>query len=294
MVVGTDPLHHLTILAKLDRIRDCRAAKSLIDIALWDLRGKLLGEPVWRLLGGGPAQPVPLTWVAHGNTREAQVEESKRMVLDRGYRGLKLKVWRRSDEDVALVRDVRDAVGDDLAIYVDANSKYTEFEARTILSKIADYRVDFIEDPCRSADLARMAMLAQALPIAILGDLTCNSLARGAGASCRARGRRHQREAAADRHHGVAQDHRALRGGRHSGGDRDRFRSLASGRCRAFTCAWRVPSLADAPIETHFFDKLAGDAFAGEFGFADGAITPSDAPGFGAGLDRRALEKYSF
>ena len=77
-----------TILGQLDRIRDCRAAKSLIDIALWDLRGKLLGQPVWRLLGGGPAKPVPLTWVAHGNTREAQVDGSrKRMVLDRGYKG---------------------------------------------------------------------------------------------------------------------------------------------------------------------------------------------------------------
>ena len=54
LMVGMDPLHHLTILNKLDRIRDCRAAKSLIDIALWDLRGKLLGQPVWRLLGGGP------------------------------------------------------------------------------------------------------------------------------------------------------------------------------------------------------------------------------------------------
>ena len=176
LIVGMDPLHHLTILNKLDRIRDCRAAKSLIDIALWDLRGKLLGQPVWRLLGGGPAQPVPLTWVAHGNTREAQVEESKRMVLDRGYKGLKLKVWRRSEEDVTLVRDVRKAVGDTLTIYGDANSRYTEPEVRTILAKIADYRVAFIEDPCRTPDLTRMAQLAQALPIAILGDLYCNSL----------------------------------------------------------------------------------------------------------------------
>ena len=78
MVVGADPLHHLAILDHLERIRDCRAAKSLIDIALWDLRGKLLGEPVWRLLGGGPAKPVPLTWVAHGNTREASSRKQAR------------------------------------------------------------------------------------------------------------------------------------------------------------------------------------------------------------------------
>ncbi len=55
-----------------------------------------------------------------------------------------------------------------------------------------------------------------------------------------------------------------------------------------------IPSLAEAPIETHFFDKLASDVFAGDFGFKDGAITPTDAPGFGAAIDRRMLETFRF
>jgi L-alanine-DL-glutamate epimerase-like enolase superfamily enzyme len=55
-----------------------------------------------------------------------------------------------------------------------------------------------------------------------------------------------------------------------------------------------IPSLAPWPSETHFFDKLADDAFAGEFAFVDGTITPSDAPGFGTALDRRKLERYAF
>ncbi len=292
-VVGADPLHHLGILVKLDRIRDCRAAKSLIDIALWDLRGKLLREPVWRLLGGGPAKPVPLTWVAHGNTRAAQVDESKRMVLDHGYKGLKLKVWRRSEEDVALVREVRGAVGDDLPVYVDANSKYTEFEARTVFPKMADQRIDFIEDPCRSGDLTRMALLAQSLPIAILGDLQCNSLtAVQAHLSARAAGGISVKL----RRTGITESLKIIALCEAAGipvviGTDSESRIGAMPRVHL---RMAVPSLARAPIETHFFDTLSGDAYAGDFAFRDGEMTPSDAPGFGAAIDRRMLEKFAF
>ena len=293
LVVGADPLHHLTILNKLDRIRDCRAAKSLIDIALWDLRGKLLGEPVWRLLGGGPARPVPLTWVAHGNTREAMLAEARQMVLERGYKGLKLKVWKRSEEDVALVREVRKAVGDDLTIYVDANSKYTEFEVRTILAKIADYRIDFIEDPCRSSDLARMATLAQSLPIAILGDLNCNTLA---AVQSHLRARAVGGISVKLRRTGITESLKIIALCEAAGipiviGTDSESRIGAMPRLHL---RMAIPSLATAPIETHFFDKLSGDAFAGEFGFKDGEITPSDAPGFGAAIDRRMLKKFAF
>jgi L-Ala-D/L-Glu epimerase len=293
LLVGADPLHHLTILERLDRIRDCRAAKSLIDIALWDLRGKLLGQPVWRLLGGGPAKPVPLTWVAHGNTREAMLAEASERVLDRGYKGLKLKVWKRSDEDVALVRDVRKAVGDSPSIYVDANSKYTEYEARTILAKIADHRVDFIEDPCRGSDLTRMAQLAQSLPIAILGDLHCNSLnAVQAHLSARAVGGISVKL----RRTGFTESLKIIALCEAAGvpmaiGTDSESRIGAMPRVHL---RMAIPSLAHAPIETHFFDKLASDVFAGDFSFKDGAITPTDAPGFGATIDRRTLETFKF
>ena len=47
-------------------------------------------------------------------------------------------------------------------------------------------------------------------------------------------------------------------------------------------------------METHFFDKLASDVFVGDFPVADGRLTPTDAPGFGASIDRKALAKYVF
>src|SRR5262249_35745161 len=55
-----------------------------------------------------------------------------------------------------------------------------------------------------------------------------------------------------------------------------------------------IPSLAPWPTETHFFGKLGDDTFAGDCNFADGTITPTDSPGFGAALDRGKVERYAF
>ena len=60
MLEGANPLEHNRILAGLGRYKGNRVAKMLIDVALWDLKGKLLGKPVWCLLGGGPVKPVPV------------------------------------------------------------------------------------------------------------------------------------------------------------------------------------------------------------------------------------------
>src|SRR4051794_1592546 len=134
LLVDADPFAQLSLLARVASIRACDAAKSLIDVALWDLRGKILEQPVWRLLGGAAPQAVPLSWIAHGNTVHGQIDEAKKMKETRGYRGMKLKTWRRTQEDVEMVAGVRKAVGDRMFICVDGNSHYEETEARTIFS----------------------------------------------------------------------------------------------------------------------------------------------------------------
>src|SRR5262249_27087449 len=134
LLIGADAFGHLPLLKKLERVRACRTAKALIDVALWDLCGNALGQPVWRLLGGGEPAPVPLTWIAHGNTREAMVAEATRMAQERGYHGMKLKVWKRSMEDIRMVAEVREALPQAM-IYVDGNGSYTESEARIILTQ---------------------------------------------------------------------------------------------------------------------------------------------------------------
>lgn len=292
LLLGREPMGNLATMTAIQKVKGCRAAKALIDVALWDLRGKILRQPVWRLLGGTTPEPVPLTWIAHGNTREAQVAEARGMAEQRGYRGMKLKTWRRSPEDIAVVADVRRALPDTL-IYVDGNGSYTESEARTILAKVADYNVSFIEEPCNCADAGRQAALAAALPVALLGDQCCESLK---AVNALVRENAVGAVSVKLRRTGMTESLKIIALCEAAGvpvvigtDSESRIGALVRMHLRA-----AIPSLAPWPTETHFFDKLGDDVFAGELAFVDGTITPNDAPGFGAGLDRRKLERYAF
>lgn len=290
-LIGADPTEHLSILTQLERTKHCRTEKALIDIALWDLRGKLAGLPVWKLIGGGPAKPIPLTWIAHGDSTDAMIDEAKKKALEDGYKGLKLKVWKRSEEDVRMVREVRLAVGDDFLIYVDANGVYTETEARTILGRLGEYNVALIEEPCNFPDARRSAAMARALPIALLGDQTCESLTevanlvaiQGVGAV-----------SVKLRRTGFTESLKVISLCEAFGipvliGTDSESRIGAQVRFHLYT---GVPSLRAFPAETHFFEKLADDAFVGDFQAANGEALAGDAPGFGAALDPEKLAKY--
>lgn len=293
LLVGLDPLAHAAAMAATSRIKGCRTAKSLIDVAMWDLKGKVLRQPVWRLLGGGTPKPIPLTWLVHGNTRQDQLNEALKMHETRGYRSMKLKTWKRSLEDVALVGDVRKSLGADAFIYVDGNGSYTETEARTILAKVADYNVTFIEEPCTFTDPLRQAALAADLPVALLGDQTCNTLASvhtlvrlGAVGAISVKLKRT----------GFTESMKIIAVAEAAGlpvviGTDSESRLAAQPRMHLRSA---LPSLAPYPTETHFFDKLADDVYVGDFAFSDGTLTPSDAPGFGGSLDMAKVEKYAF
>jgi L-alanine-DL-glutamate epimerase-like enolase superfamily enzyme len=291
-LIGADPFEHTALLASLSRVRACRAAKALIDTALWDVRGKVLQQPVWRLLGGATPSPVPLTWIAHGNSRGVMVDEAKRMTLERGYKGIKLKTWKRSLEDIRMVAEVRAALGNDVIIYVDGNGTYTETETRAILTKVSDYNVPFIEEPCTFADPMRQAAMVRALPVALLGDQCCEGLD---AVSTMLRLHAVGAVSVKLRRTGIMESLKIFSLCEAAGvaviigtDSESRIGALARMHLRA-----ACPQLAPWPTETHFFDKLADDVFVGEFQFSDGTITLTDAPGFGASCDRRKIEQYA-
>ena len=293
LLLGADPLAHAAILAKLQRIKFCRSEKALIDAALWDLKGVLLGQPVWRLLGGAEPTPIPLTWVAHGHGTDAMIAEARRMAEERGYKASKLKVWKRSEEDLRMVRAVRKALGDATVIYVDGNGAYSETEARTILARMAELGIAFIEEPCSFPDPARQAALARDLPVALLGDQSCTGLSEVAQLiKLQAVGA----VSVKPRRTGITQSLKIIALCEAAGipvviGTDSESRIGAQLR---FHLRAAIPSLAPWPIETHFFDKLAEDCFAGEFLVRDGEALPGAAPGFGAALDRAKIERYAF
>lgn len=144
-------------------------AMSAVDIALWDLRGKKEAAPLWKLLGGY-SQAVP----AYAGGIDLQLDapelaEQTRRNLEKGFRAIKIKVGREIlREDVARVAAVRDCIGPDMPLMLDANMRWTVEQAVRAAKHFADYDIFWLEEPTIPDDYAGMARIAQegGLPIA--------------------------------------------------------------------------------------------------------------------------------
>lgn len=136
-------------------------ALSAVDTALWDLKGKIAGMPIWRMLGGNnPRVPVYASggWTSYSD--DQLVDEMKGMVA-RGYRIIKMKVGydggRQPNRDVARVRKVREAVGPDVRILVDANNAFDAATAVQLANRIREYDITLFEEPVFADDIPGLA-----------------------------------------------------------------------------------------------------------------------------------------
>lgn len=126
----------------------CALGMSGIDQALWDIRGKAVGWPVYKLLGGSP-RPIPAYagGISLGfQSPEALVEEAQAL-RDVGYRALKLRFGDTVERDVERLAAVRDAFGAETRIMVDANTSYTVDDVRRVMPSLEAYEVSWLEEP---------------------------------------------------------------------------------------------------------------------------------------------------
>jgi muconate cycloisomerase len=168
-LVGQDPFNLEAAHRRMDiAVKGYPYAKTAMDEALHDIKGKALGVPVYQLLGGLVREEVPIAhslgWMEY---EEATAEAVA--AVDEGIRTIKIKVGRDPKYDVRIVREVREAIGTDRDIVVDANQGWpTPKHAIAILREMQEYGVRYAEQPVEG--IARMARVAQAVDVPIMAD----------------------------------------------------------------------------------------------------------------------------
>ena len=146
---------------------------SGIDIALWDLKGKHFGVPVYQLLGGAlrhevRAYATGLYRRKSGDPLKYLAEEAAGYVAD-GFKAVKLKVGFGIAEDAAVTRAVREAIGPDIALMVDANHAFDATAAIKLGRMIEPHEIGWFEEPVPPEDVAGYRAVKAALSIPIAG-----------------------------------------------------------------------------------------------------------------------------
>ncbi len=169
-IVGISPLERETIHARLNRTIANPAAKSAIDMAIWDLIGQSLGVPVTDLLGGYGNQMRVSHMIGFAEPSE-MVAEAGRVRDVYGITTFKVKVGRRPiDLDVAACRALREALGDSIELYIDGNRGWTAADSARALRAMGDLDLQFAEELCPADDVLSRRWLVSQSSIPIFAD----------------------------------------------------------------------------------------------------------------------------
>jgi L-alanine-DL-glutamate epimerase-like enolase superfamily enzyme len=177
LIAGMDACDTVGVFARVNRMQlashGLGAAACLgvsgIDLALWDIRGKAAGMPLYQLLGGSHRRiPAYAGGISLGFQPAASLVDEAREYVARGYRAVKLRVGDNPRDDIARVQAVRAALGDAVEIMVDANTGYTLADARRVIPAYAEARVSWLEEPFACNDWAAYRMGAAISPLLAL------------------------------------------------------------------------------------------------------------------------------
>ena len=182
LLIGEDPLRIEAIVRKLRLAAgdSCgpagifTLALSAIDVALWDIKGKALDQPLWKLLGGHRDR-VPT--YASGSLRRGltddQAQRAARILLQKGFREMKTQMGLPGNptpaEEVRRVRVVREAIGPDIKLMCDINQRWRVEQAIDIGKRAEDVGLFWLEDVTTCDDYAGLARVNEALSTPIAG-----------------------------------------------------------------------------------------------------------------------------
>lgn len=265
-------------------------ALSGIEMACWDIVGKLAGMPLCDLFGGRVRPRVDFMWFVYRDSIEAMLAEAREAVAG-GFDTIYVKVGWDAAEDVAVVRALREELGSGVRLRVDANEAWSPGVATRMIRALERYDLEFVEQPTMAQDLAGLAEVRRRVATPICAD----------------QGARTPHDVLAVARAGAADLISVCPG--------DAGGLLAARKAAAIAEAAGMPVFIHSNIELgiataahvhlaaalpncHYasqteYQLLAGDVLAGEgLALADGAMEVPDAPGLGIEVDTDRVEHY--
>lgn len=144
------------------------SAKAAIDIALFDILGKRLNQPLYKVLGGASNSVLSDMTIGMGELDEMVAEAKER--VSSGFSVLKIKVGEGRDRDIETVARLREALGREVRLRLDANQAWSRGDARYILRHIERHGIEAVEQPLPYYDVEGMAELRSVSSIAVMAD----------------------------------------------------------------------------------------------------------------------------
>ena len=171
-ILGLDPLEHTNILNIINKnlpFHSHTFTISGVDMALWDLKGKILNTPLYNLLGGKINKGIELMGFVHHGSPEEMSQYSSNMCKEKNYKVLKMKIGMDPDEDLERYKSVIESIGEKTVIQVDGNTGYCIDQAVPTLKKMENLgKLGAVEQPVhRKCD---MSVLASKLNTPIMAD----------------------------------------------------------------------------------------------------------------------------
>ncbi|MBI3959660.1 MAG: mandelate racemase/muconate lactonizing protein [Chloroflexi bacterium] len=170
LLVGQDPLQIERLVRGVQRrIANNSFTKAALEMALWDILGKVAGLPLYQLLGG-PVREVVHTKFSVSGLAPQKAAEIALWAVEQGFQTMKVKVGLDPEEDVARVAAVRQAVGPQVRLGVDANGGWSPRLAIQTIQRLYEYDIYFVEQPVSDQDVAWMADVRRQTRLPVMAD----------------------------------------------------------------------------------------------------------------------------
>ncbi len=175
-VLGESPFNVERIRHRMDsNVTRSEVAKGLLDMACYDLMGRITGRPASDFMGGRVVDEVPLAAIVPLMDLDSMVNYAKAF-HGAGVRTLRVKVGRSIKEDLKIIGGIRDALGKGVRLRVDYNQAYTPAQAVRAIKEIEPFGIDCAEQPVRAADYLGMAYVQKRVDTPLMAHEGCFSL----------------------------------------------------------------------------------------------------------------------